>query len=307
MKGKVCNITRLRINSDGDGVRSVVFFYECPLSCLWCCNPETRFGNKFKFVSVNQLYDLIKRDQIYFDATRGGVTFSGGEPLCHTEYICLFLKKYGRFFNANIETSLYSSFDNIKKLIPLINEWYIDFKVFDEEKHVEYTGFSNKIIKENLIRLSDIVDCHKIIVTYPLVPGYNDSADNVDKMISFMKKNGLKRVEIHPYRKNSEIKNEYLGLKYITVDEVSMQTVNIIKGCFLEEGIEVIERDVVTERSKCSFLKDIRRSYCEEHGINIEIPECTYIGPCIGTCPECEKELFQINDWINKEKTEVTD
>ena len=79
--GKVNSIIRLRINSDGEGVRSVIFLQDCPLSCVWCCNPETRFGNRYKEVTVEQLYELIARDQVYFDSTNGGITFSGGEPL----------------------------------------------------------------------------------------------------------------------------------------------------------------------------------------------------------------------------------
>lgn len=68
--GKVNLIIRLRINSDGKGVRSVIFLQDYPLSCVWCHNPETRFGNRYKEVMAEQLYELVARDQIYFDATR---------------------------------------------------------------------------------------------------------------------------------------------------------------------------------------------------------------------------------------------
>ena len=41
----------------------------------------------------------------------------------------------------------------------------------------------------------------------------------------------------------------------------------------------------------CNQLKAVRRSIAEENGIPLEIPECTYKGPCRGTCPRCEAEV----------------
>lgn len=41
----------------------------------------------------------------------------------------------------------------------------------------------------------------------------------------------------------------------------------------------------------CKELKAVRRSIAEENGIELEMPECTYQGPCRGTCPRCESEL----------------
>lgn len=41
----------------------------------------------------------------------------------------------------------------------------------------------------------------------------------------------------------------------------------------------------------CKELKDVRRRIAEENGIELEIPECTYHGPCKGTCPRCESEV----------------
>ena len=41
----------------------------------------------------------------------------------------------------------------------------------------------------------------------------------------------------------------------------------------------------------CKELKAVRRRIAEENGIELEIPECTYHGPCKGTCPRCESEV----------------
>lgn len=301
-KANINVIIRLRINSDGEGVRTVVFFYGCPLICAWCCNPETRFGVKYTELNINEFYDLISRDLIYFEATNGGVTFSGGEPLLYSDFIKCFLSEHNNL-NANIETSLYASFNEIEKIIPHINEWYIDFKMFDEKKHQEFTGVSNDLIKSNIEILSKTIDRNKIILTFPIVTGLNDSEENINQMIGFMKKCQLNKVELHPYRKNSEKKYKSLGVEHMVFDDLPLGTYHKIKKMFEDEEIEVVSRNTLVERSKCDVLKAIRRNYCEGNNIGLKIEECTYQGRCVGTCPKCEEELEFINEWrINNAK-----
>ncbi len=297
--GKINIIIRLRINSDGEGVRTVVFLQGCPLSCLWCCNPETRFGERFAETSTEKLYELIARDRIYFDATGGGVTFSGGEPLWQGDYIKEFLQSYGHLFRCNIETSLFAPFETVEKLIPFIHEWYVDFKIFDEDLHMAYTGASNRVIKENLTRLAERIPKSRIIVTYPVITGLNDSTYNVDKMIAFMKELGLYRIELHPYRKDREEKHVGLGLTYDPIERLSPKTLDRIKEQLTDQGIEIIRREVKVERQKCDVLKGIRRAFCETHHLPLKIEDCPLKDRCIGTCPKCEEELDYINEWRN--------
>lgn len=50
MKGIITHIQRYSIH-DGPGIRTVVFFKGCPLTCLWCCNPETQsFKPELEFI-----------------------------------------------------------------------------------------------------------------------------------------------------------------------------------------------------------------------------------------------------------------
>lgn len=297
MTGKINSIIRLRINSDGTGVRSVIFLQDCPLSCSWCCNPETRYGDSYKKLSEQQLYELVSRDQIYFDATNGGITFSGGEPLYQADFIQSFLRQYGENFNCNIETSLYASFDTIEKLIPYINEWYIDFKVFDENDHFKYTGVTNQIILSNIKRLAEKIDAKKIIITYPIIPSVNDSLENVRNMTMFLKENGIVKIELHPYRKHREKKYERFNLNFQPFEKVTFDTLQKIESQFIKDGIDIIKRDMHIERRKCETLKSIRRDFCKKNRIALSIEDCSYQGRCVGTCPKCESELEIINKW----------
>lgn len=42
---------------------------------------------------------------------------------------------------------------------------------------------------------------------------------------------------------------------------------------------------------KCKQLKAVRKRIADENGIPLEQKECTYEGPCRGTCPHCEAEM----------------
>ncbi len=50
----------------------------------------------------------------------------------------------------------------------------------------------------------------------------------------------------------------------------------------------------------CNQLKAVRRSIAEENGIPLEIKECTYHGPCRGTCPRCESEMQYLEAELEK-------
>ena len=86
---------RLRMATDGAGVTALVGAYGCPLQCKLCINPQTwheRSDGKASFERVTpvELYDRVKIDSLYYLATGGGITFGGGEPLLHTDFITAF-------------------------------------------------------------------------------------------------------------------------------------------------------------------------------------------------------------------------
>ena len=70
---------------DGPGIRCVVFFNGCKLRCKYCHNPEM-WKKREENYTPEELVKKIKRCEPYFKKN-GGVTFSGGEPLLHSEFI----------------------------------------------------------------------------------------------------------------------------------------------------------------------------------------------------------------------------
>lgn len=295
MEASITVVQRLRINYDGKGVRTVVFFHGCPLNCKWCCNPETRFGDRHQMVSLTRLHRIVDRDYVYHRATGGGVTFSGGEALLHAEYIHEYLKQYKKDISAAIETSLYAPYEAVELLIPYIDEWHIDLKNMDDAQHAEQTGVSNERILTNLKRLCEAIDPDRITIAYPFIPTQNDAAENVEKMIAFMKENGLKTVRILPHRKYTERKYEQLAIDHATFPRVEAEQLDAVRAMFGQSGITVGAPWSPVSKEKCELLKGIRIAYCDEHALPIDIPQCTFEGRCLGTCPRCESELKQIN------------
>lgn len=301
------SITRLRINSDGEGVRSVIFMQGCPLDCFWCCNPETRFGSRFRRLTVQQLYTYIREDIPYYLFSQGGLTFSGGEPLLWSSFIKAFAEEYCREFTVDLETSLYAPWENIEPLIPLVHLWNVDFKVFDSLRHEEYTGKSNVLIVDNLRRLVSAAGPEHILITYPVVPGYNDSQENISRMVDLLRELGITRIELHPYRKFAEEKHRKLHRPFREIPEISSQCLKQLLTFFRENGIAPTQRGTIFSKEKCEYLKGLRREICANWDLNVDIAECDITEGCIGTCQKCEQELHEISSQRDRLLLEISD
>lgn len=306
-KADVNCIVRLRVDADGEGVRSVIFLQGCPLSCLWCCNPETRFSKDFRTLTAPQLYHCIRGDIPYFVYSGGGVTFSGGEPLLQADFLAGFINAYCEGFHADIETSLHAPREALEQLIPLIDTWNVDFKVADAAKHKAYTGVSNETILHNLRLLAERIPKEKIIITYPVIPGFNDAPEQVEQMMAFLREIGVFRIELHPYRKWAEAKHCRYGLKAPQIEPLSPEQERRIRTMLEEGGFTLVSRIGVREKEKCAYLKDIRKTICRAYNLPVEIAECTVTERCAGTCPRCERELEQIGDYLDEMCQEEND
>lgn len=301
---RVNSITRLRIRCDGQGVRSVVFLQGCPLDCFWCCNPEIRAGDDCKTLTGEQLAAYLRRDVPYFLASGGGITFSGGEPLVWGEFLEGFIPQYCRGFSVDLETCLDAPRQRVEGLIPLVDQWCVDFKMADPEKHREYTGHTNDRILENLTLLADRVP-ERILITWPVIPGYNDTDENVTAMIDRLTRLGLKRIEVHPYRKVAEEKQRRTGKSPVEVPELSHSRREQLEQRLREAGFSPEVRTPPYGKEKCEYLKGFRRRLCRDHSLDVEILECPVTEGCIGTCPRCEYELDEIGKQLRRKENHV--
>ena len=98
-------LSRLRMQTDGTGVTTLVAGAGCPLSCKWCINRRILSEKRAEFLSLQELFARVRCDDLYFRATGGGVTFGGGEPLLHAAFLAEF-RALCPDWRLTVETSL---------------------------------------------------------------------------------------------------------------------------------------------------------------------------------------------------------
>lgn len=192
--------SRLRMQTDGQGVTTLVAFHGCPLRCGYCLNPFS-FDPKTRRTEMTpaQLYELVKVDGLYFIATGGGVTFGGGEPLLYGDFLREFREICGKEWHLCAETSLNVPWEQVQTAAGCIDMFYIDCKDTDPEIYRRYTGRDNRQMLENLRKLLALVGPERILVRLPLIPGFNSEAarDSSQALLSGM---GITQFDRFTYR-----------------------------------------------------------------------------------------------------------
>ncbi len=220
---------------DGPGIRTTVFLKGCPLNCWWCHNPESKNyqieknlsgGHQEKFniginISVNTLFRKIIKDEIFFDESGGGVTFSGGEAMAQIEFLLEILKKCKNHgIHTAVDTSGYCDQKSFEKIIPYTDLFLYDIKLMDQQLHKKYTGKSNDLILSNFQYL--ISKKANIEIRIPLIPGFTDDEENLRAIKEFLQPYRDKiKIKLIPYNKLGESKIR----KYMNEDKIgTLQT-----------------------------------------------------------------------------------
>lgn len=174
----IIGIDRLRIATDGVGIRTLVAVYGCPLRCRYCLNPQSWNGHhKPKLYSVETLYNAVDVDNLYFQTTHGGITFGGGEPLIYADFIKRFIDTCPASWSFNVETSLNVATENIRTLADVIDEFIVDIKTMDEPIYQQYTGKSSSLVLRNLQYLLDYCGSERVLIRIPEIPQYTSVHD----------------------------------------------------------------------------------------------------------------------------------
>ena len=176
----------------------------CPSGALRLCGME---------ITAAELYRQIAKDRSYFAATGGGVTLSGGECLMQWEFAAAVLelcRKNG--IHTAIETALCVKKQALDAVIDRVDVFICDLKHVDGKIHEQYTGRGNGLILENIKYLAQN---HKnIIIRIPLIPGVNDSDENLCAAAEFINDcgGGIAEAELLKY-------NDLAGAKYKNLDK----------------------------------------------------------------------------------------
>lgn len=193
-------IGRHRLATDGEGVTTLVAFHGCPLRCKYCLNPSSLSPDGiWARYDCTKLYEEVKRDELYFLATGGGVTFGGGEPCLQSEFINDFRQLCGPQWKLTVETSLNVPKRNIEKLVPIIDTYIVDIKDANNDIYKRYTDKGNESVFENLRYLVEQGMAERIIVRTPIIPSYNTEED-IDRSTQLLKELGITRFDKFTYK-----------------------------------------------------------------------------------------------------------
>lgn len=185
---------------------------ECT-ACTDICYAEAKrlVGKDY---TINELFDEINKDKIFYDIKGGGVTFSGGEPLTYGKYLEKIAKKCRQnHIDVCVESCGYSQFESFEGALPYIDSMFMDIKIMDPQIHKEVTGQSNELILNNVKRISEYGI--PLTIRTPVVPGYTDSQENIEEIAEFVC--GLptvKEYELLRYHNFGESKYAALGKTY---------------------------------------------------------------------------------------------
>ena len=212
---------------DGPGIRAVIFFNGCKLRCKYCHNPETWVKRENNFTSKD-VVEKVLRFKPYFKRNNGGVTFSGGEPLLHPDFLieaCEMLKKENVHIALDTAGVGIGKYEEVLKNVDLI---IFDVKHVDGDGYKDLTGAEMHEIFDFLLAANKLDK--KFWVRQVIVPGMMDNDAYLEGLNKFLKTHiiarNIERIEFLPYHTLGKDKYEKLGIKYPLEDLEEMDKEN---------------------------------------------------------------------------------
>ena len=185
--------------------------------CVETCRPEALkiVGQK---VSVDEALEKIRKDKYFYLTSQGGVTISGGEPLYQIEFTQELLRQA---HNENIDTAIETCgavpWEYYQQVLPYLDLILFDIKHMDPEKHRQATGAANRLILDNLTKLSR--SGVNLILRLPLIPDFNLDPDNIKRLGEFIAGlDNVSEVNLMPFHQLGKDKHQRLGRDYILKD-----------------------------------------------------------------------------------------
>lgn len=220
VKGSIDSIETFGL-VDGPGIRTVVFLNGCNLRCKFCHNPEMWRKREFNYDSMD-IVKKVLRSKPYFK-NGGGVTFSGGEPLLHIDFLletCKELKKEGIHIALDTAGVGLGNYNELLKYVDLV---ILDVKAINDEMYFSITGHKSlEDVSEFIKQLNN--SGNDVWVRQVIIPDINDNLEYMDGLASYIKDNikNVKKVEFLPFHRLGREKYIKLGIPYPYEDKDDM-------------------------------------------------------------------------------------
>ena len=237
-----CPHEAIRLSQDGLTVITDPERCKLCFTCVGSCPEHARRQYGQEVTAADVLKELEKDDIFYFHSG-GGVTLSGGEPLQQLAFAKEILAGCRqRGIHTAIETSGFVPWSHFEETLPFLDTILIDIKVMDAMAHRRVTGRSNSTIIENITRIDQDGSFVDLFIRIPLVPGVNDSEENLLATVAFCKQlKKFKELHLLPYHRLGVETYRFLNRPYLLADlpSAELQWVEE-KGQWLrQQGISV--------------------------------------------------------------------
>jgi pyruvate formate lyase activating enzyme len=167
-------------------------------------------------MTVGEVMNEIRKDTLFYFYSGGGVTLSGGDLLLQADFSREILMACREdCINTAAELDMYGPYENVTKVLEHLNSYFVDIKLMDCEQHRRWTGVENTSILENTLRAANDFPRTTMVVRVPLIPGINDSRENIGATAEFCKRlKSCKTLEFLPFHRLGTIAYRHIGRPY---------------------------------------------------------------------------------------------
>ncbi|MFE4635966.1 pyruvate formate-lyase-activating protein [Streptomyces sp. NPDC056773] len=228
---------------DGPGTRFVTFLSGCPLTCLYCHNPDTMRMRNGKRTSADDVIAEARKYTKFISASGGGATISGGEPLLQPVFAgeLLHRMKNDLGLHTALDTSGFLGARATDALLRDVDLVLLDIKSWDRETYKKVTGRPLEPTLEFARRLADLGK--EVHLRFVLVPGLTDARENIEGVAAFAGGlDNISRVDVLPFHKLGESKWEALDMKFTLHDTPSPTAAQVAeaKAIFAAQGLNAV-------------------------------------------------------------------
>ena len=210
-------------------------------SCAAVCYPKalTICGADY---TVEDLTERVSKDIPFYENSGGGVTVSGGEPLCQPEFTLQFIMRLKeRGIHTALDTTGYVSYDIFERVLPYTDLFLYDLKHMDGDIHKTVIGVDNGLILENARRLAS--DGGKMQIRIPVIPRFNDAPEVIEAAGRFCKSLGdaVTVVQLLPYHNLGVVKYQRIsdGEKVLETEPPADEKIAALKNILEDQGLPV--------------------------------------------------------------------
>jgi pyruvate formate lyase activating enzyme len=210
--------------------------------CAAMCPNEAR-SLMGRYSTAGEVFNDVSGDAIFYRNSGGGVTLSGGDPIAQPDFassILTLCRDAG--LHTAIDTCGYAPWEILRHILEYVDLVLYDFKHMDPGAHKEYTGVSNDLILDNAKKIYRDLGMD-MLARVPIVPGYNDSPENLERTAGFLVNELGTSIGVHllPYHRLGETKYERLEVpeKPVTVQPPVDGHMERIKDIFESFGLKV--------------------------------------------------------------------